>query len=111
MVCLIISTWTAFATGYAYAKAVFDYERANLGVKRRASRVDEVDKPLDTPVCAKTIIRRLQGKRSAALNRSKSRNLLVWLDYGAFLSECTTSTGAVFIDHIGELKAAWHWTK
>ena len=33
----------AFAAGPAFAKALFEFERAKLGVKRRASRVDEVD--------------------------------------------------------------------
>jgi len=33
----------AFAAGFARAMAMCDFERANLGVKRRASRVDEVD--------------------------------------------------------------------
>ena len=40
---LAFSTEKAFAAGYACAKAVFEFERTNLGGKRRASRVDEVD--------------------------------------------------------------------
>ena len=39
----IVSTGNAFAAGYAYAKAVFEFERASWGVKRRASRVGEAD--------------------------------------------------------------------
>ncbi len=35
--------WTAFATGYAFAKAVLEFERARYGVKARASRVGEAD--------------------------------------------------------------------
>jgi len=38
-----VSTWKAFAAGYALAKAVFEFGRARWGVKGRASRVDEVD--------------------------------------------------------------------
>ena len=40
---LAFSTEKAFAAGPAYAKAGFEFEDANLGVKRRASRVDKVD--------------------------------------------------------------------
>ena len=35
--------WNAFAAGYAYAKAVFEFQRASWGVKRRASRVGKAD--------------------------------------------------------------------
>jgi hypothetical protein len=66
---LIVSTRKAFAAGYALAKAVFEFERARWGVKGRAPRVDEVDKPLDSTSCAGRIVER--GKRSDALNRSK----------------------------------------
>ena len=37
------STWKAFATGYALAKALFEFGRARWGVKGRASRVGEAD--------------------------------------------------------------------
>jgi hypothetical protein len=40
---LIVSTWKAFAAGCALAKALLEFQRARWGVKRRASRVDEVD--------------------------------------------------------------------
>ncbi|MCZ8209908.1 MAG: hypothetical protein O9270_17140 [Aquidulcibacter sp.] len=40
---LSFSTRTAFAPGYAFAKAVLEFERAKSGVKRRASRVGEAD--------------------------------------------------------------------
>jgi hypothetical protein len=43
MILFVIFTQNAFAAGSASAKAMGDFERANLGVKRRASRVDEVD--------------------------------------------------------------------
>lgn len=39
----IFSLWTAFAAGYALAKAVLEFERARWGVKRRASRIGEAD--------------------------------------------------------------------
>jgi len=70
--CRRFSLGTAFAAGYAYAKALFEFGRARWGVKGHASRVDEVDEPLDTPACAIRIVGWLQGKRSAALNRSES---------------------------------------
>jgi hypothetical protein len=70
---LIISTGNAFAAGYAYAKAVFEFERASWGVKRRAFGASAKPiSPLDSPACAKRIVGWLQGKRSDALNRSES---------------------------------------
>ncbi len=66
--------WNAFAAGCAYAKAVFECARASWGVKGRADGASaEPITPLDSPACAKRIVGRLQGKQSAALNRSKSK--------------------------------------
>jgi hypothetical protein len=64
--------WTAFAIGYACAKASFEFERARWGVKGRADGASAKPiAPLDTPACAETMVGWLQGKRSDALNRSE----------------------------------------
>ena len=61
------STWTAFATGCAYAKAIFEFGRARWGVKGRADGASAKPiSPLDPASCAKTIFGRLQGKHSLA---------------------------------------------
>ena len=52
---LIVRDSTAFATGYAYAKASFEFARARKGVKKRAFGAS-ADAALDTPACAITIV-------------------------------------------------------